>query len=334
MKSLLNLICFFSVSGLLLFSCSREKPASGILKFSGPYIGQKLPGSDPEIFAPGLVNTGPYTRDLAISPDGREIFFCMSVPRYSAILVTREEADGWTEPEVVQYLNDPRYYYFEPCFSPGGNKLYFLSNMPDTSKGETKTDQDIWVMDKTDNGWSKPYNLGPPVNTDNEEYFPSLTDDGTIYFTRAEPGSQVQYIYRSRYVDGKFQDPVLLPENVNCGKSRYNAYISRDESFIIVPATGMPDSFGGTDYYISFRDEGDNWSAPVNMGPTVNTIAEREFSASLSPDGRFLFFMSQRELVIPDKFTYSDMKRSYFEAGYGNTAIYWVDAGFIKTLKK
>ena len=323
MKNRFTFIFILAFAILVLISCSQAGNETTPGKYKGPYIGQKPPGQDPEVFAPGFINTGPYTRDLAISPDGKEIFFCMSVPRYSAILVTREETDGWTDPEVVNNLNDPRYYYFEPCFS----------NMPDTANRETNIDQDIWVMDRAESGWGKPYNLGPPVNTDDEEYYPSLTSDGTLYFTRAAKGAQVQYIYRSRFDNGSFQEPEMLPENVNCGQSRYNAYISRDESFIIIPAAGMPDSYGGTDYYISFRNEDNHWSKPVNMGPTVNTKGDREFSASLSPDGKYLFFMSQRALEIPDKFTYSDMKKAYFETGYGNAAIYWVDAGFIQNLK-
>lgn len=317
-----------------LFSCSQsDKKSERQLALSGPYLGQTPPVDKPQLFAPGIINIGPHTRDITITPDGKEIYFCMSVSRYSAILFTRWGKDGWSDPEVVNHLTDPRYIYFEPCLSSDGNRLFFLSNMPDTANGETNTDEDIWVIDRKENGWGVPYNLGAPVNSENGEYFPSLTDNGTIYFTRSKRGEQVNYIYRSRFVDGKYMEPELLPENVNCGQSRYNAYISRDESFIIIPAAGMPDSYGGTDYYISFRDKKDNWSKPVNMGPKVNTRAEREFSASLSLDGKYLFFMSQRAMVVPEKITYKIIKDSYFEIGNGNPAIYWIDASFIQNLK-
>ena len=320
----------------LIISCSSldNSETNNNRLLTGPYLGQKLPGSYPEIFAPGIVSIGPSTRDVAISPDGKEILFCMSAPPYSTILFTRWENDGWTDPEVVENLSDPFFYNFEPCFSPDGKRLFFLSNRPDTTKGETKPDQDIWAMDKMENGWGIPYNLGAPVNTDDEEYYPSVTNNGTLYFTRAKKGDPINYIYRSRLVDGKYSEPELLPENVNCGENRYNAYISRDEKFIIVPAVGIAGSFGGTDYYISFRNENDIWSEPVNMGPTVNTAGNREYSASLSPDGKYLFFMSQRALVIPEKLTHKVMKEAFFDIGNSNSAIYWVDASFIDSLKK
>ena len=327
-------VAFLLLIPLFITSCNTtDKSESKKKLLSGPYIGQQVPGNEPEIFAPGIVNIGPSTRDVAISPDGKEILFCMSAPPYSTILFTRWDATGWTEPEVVDNLTDPMYYNFEPCLSPDGKKLFFLSNRPDTANGETTPDQDIWVMEKTEDGWDIPYNLGAPVNTDDEEYYPSVTNNGTLYFTRAKKGDPVNNIYRSRLIDGKYSEPELLPENVNCGQNRYNAYISRDESFIIIPAVGIEGSYGGTDYYISFRNEKDEWSKPVNMGPTVNTRGNREYSASLSPDGKYLFFMSQRALTIPDKLTHKVMKEAFFNIGNSNSAIYWVDASFIENLR-
>ena len=55
-------------------------------------------------------------------------------------------------------------------------------------------------MDRKKDGWSKPYNLGPPINTDDPEYFPSVTRDGTIYFTREidDGGKKRSLIHRAR----------------------------------------------------------------------------------------------------------------------------------------
>ncbi|WP_420578657.1 hypothetical protein [Ekhidna sp.] len=46
--------------------------------------------------------------------------------------------------------------------------------------------------------------------------------------------------------------------------------------------------FGKADLYISFNNEG-NWSEPINLGPKVNT-GKTEMCASVSPDGKYLFF--------------------------------------------
>jgi hypothetical protein len=56
---------------------------------TGPYLGQTPPGNTPVIFAPGIVSTGLYTRDIAISKPGDEIFFCVADGGFTAIFATR-----------------------------------------------------------------------------------------------------------------------------------------------------------------------------------------------------------------------------------------------------
>ena len=68
---------------------------------TGPYLGEKPPGMTPEIFAPGLVSTGGFERDVAITPDGREIFFGLAGPsyQYTTVVSTRVVDGRWSEPK-------------------------------------------------------------------------------------------------------------------------------------------------------------------------------------------------------------------------------------------
>ena len=119
------------------------------------------------------------------------------------------------------------------------------------------------------------------------------------------------------------------------GKARYNALIAPDESFIIVPAFGMPDSYGGTDYYIVFRDSSDRWSKPINMGPKVNSDNPKEWSASLSPEGKYLFFMSARMgKDYLNELTAESINRFHNSPQNGNTDIYWISTSVIEELRK
>jgi hypothetical protein len=71
------------------------------------------------------------------------------------------------------------------------------------------------------------------------------------------------------------------------------------------------------------------------MGDKFNTPGTREYSASLSPDGKYLFFMSSRTLPkekLPAKLTYGFLKEMHNKPQNGNSDIYWVDAGIIKDL--
>ena len=107
------------------------------------------------------------------------------------------------------------------------------------------------------------------------------------------------------------------------------------ESFIIIPTFGMSDSFGETDYYISFRDSLDHWSLPLNMGAEINSKYQKEWSASISCDGKFLFFMSDQ---IGNKkmntFDYNNLYNFYNSPQNGNSDIYWISNSIIEDLKK
>jgi hypothetical protein len=209
----------------------------------------------------------------------------------------------------------------------------FLSNMPMDEGGETGN-QDIWVVDRNGAGWGRPYNLGPPVNSENAEFFPSLTDDGTLYFTRQEMGSPENFIYRSRWVNGQYTTPEKMGPEVNCGTNRFNACIARDESYIIVPAVGMSDGFGGADYYVVFRNEDDTWSPPFNLGPGINNATGSGWSPYISPDGQYFFFMaSKRPEKLPENLTIQYFRDHLDVPQNGNADIYWVHAGFIQGLR-
>ena len=136
-------------------------------------------------------------------------------------------------------------------------------------------------------------------------------------------------------MEGSFQEPELLPEQVNCGSDRFNAFIAPDESYMIVPSGGMPDAFDAADYYIVFRDQDDNWSEPVNMGAVINQDNARGWSPYVSPDGKAFFFMATHTREIEEaNWNYKNLKKLYDSPENGNAGIYWVDAGFFRILKE
>jgi len=297
---------------------------------------QYVPGTDPRLFEPGIITTAMHTRDVAMMPDGDELYFSVSAFGYNLIFFSKKTDGQWSEPQPATFITDDQYMFYEPHIEPNGKKLFFLSNKPLEKDG--KPNEDIWVVDRKGDSWGEPNNLGEPVNSKGSEFFPSLTRDGTIYFTRQIEGTRENSIYRSRLKNDQYQEPELLGPEVNCGTNRYNAFIDPDERYIIVPAVGLPDSRGGTDYYIVFRDENDQWSQPVNLGDKVNTKSGREYSPYVSPDGTTFFFMSSRtnkdELLKDGKLSFSHLLSSYGKPANGNSDIYWMKADFLLKLKK
>jgi len=302
---------FKNIVDFLIEKGAADKPKQFPL-LKGEYLGQKKPGLTPQIFAPGIVSTPVIEFANTFSPNGSSFYFT----RFSinsmktTILMMNRENQQWTEPQVAPFSG--QYSDFEAVISYDGKKLFFCSNRPLTGKKPPK-DQDIWVVEKTQTGWSEPVNPGPPLNSDGEEFYPTLTRDGTIYFRSDRPGGLGKGdFYRSKFVKGKYSQPENLGNMVNTEFDELNMFVSADEEYIIFASRGRPDSFGGNDLYISFRKADGSWTPAKNMGEKINSPKD-DFTPFVSPDNKFLFYASVKK---------------------GNDDIYWVDAKIIKAFKE
>ncbi len=321
----------------LLIATAGADAGQSAAAAAGDYLGQAPPGVEPAIFAPGIVSTGLSERDIAVTPDGNEIYFGTFAGRYAVavIMVVRRSGGVWGQPEVAPFSGIPGVADLEPALAADGSRLYFLSDRP--ARAGEKGGEDIWFVERQGPGWGPATNLGPPVNSAAEEYFPSLTRDGTIYFTRQGDKAHPDGIYRSRLKDGAYAAPERLPDRVNCGRARYNAFVAPDESYLVYAIFGRPDGLGRSDYYVSFRSADDEWSEPVNLGPKINTAGDEEYSPYVTRDGRHFFFMSSRtatpRALFGDRITRAALQRGASAPGNGNADIWWVDASFIEKLR-
>ncbi len=300
--------------------------------------GIAVPEEEPALFAPEVIRTGMFSRDVAFMPDGTEFYYCVSPGAnrlISAIVETRWDGSRWELPRVAPFVDDLRWCFTEPCISPDGSTFFYVTNRP-THDQDTLNDFNVWKMRRAGASWTAPQPLGGPVNSDADEYFPSVTYDGTIYFTREQP-DRSNLLMRCRLVNDGYADAEQLPTQVNTGRDRFNAFIAPDESYIIVCSFGRPDTKGSVDYYVVFRDSTDAWSEPVNLGSAVNTRGGQEYSPFVSRDGRYFFFMSSRTddglVHSPTPPTYDLLERIHRSPGNGNAAIYWMRADFIEELR-
>ena len=99
---------------------------------------------------------------------------------YKASLIENK----WTNIEELP-CNSDNFSTSHPALSEDGLKLYFASNRP-ISKDSTNTkDFDIWYVQRSElhAEWSEPINLGAPVNSELDEFFPSVANSKNLYFT-------------------------------------------------------------------------------------------------------------------------------------------------------
>jgi hypothetical protein len=240
---------FFVCLLYLLTVITSNAQETGFHTLTGPYLGQKPPGVIPEIFAPGIVSTGFHVQRLTFNPDGNEYFFSLTIG-FETILWTRLQNDKWTEPEVAPFSG--WYYEGYPSFHPDGSKLYFHSYRPENDGTEPSENANIWVVERTGYSWGEPRILGPAINGKGSVSGPSVTRDGTLYFSQYQDNGK-EYAMRSELIDGVYQIPEPLPPKI---RHAMHFCISPDESYLIIPRgkdATIPG--GGNNYYITFRNE-------------------------------------------------------------------------------
>jgi peptidoglycan-associated lipoprotein len=130
----------------------------------------------------GVINSEAEEGTPSFTSDYKEMYFtrCEAGKRETkgcSIMYSTKDGDTWSEPKNLNLLPDSA-IAAHPAISPDGSTLYFVSDMPG---GYGK--KDIWRVTKTGNGWSKPENLGPDINTTEDEVFPYVREDGTLYFS-------------------------------------------------------------------------------------------------------------------------------------------------------
>ncbi len=238
------------------------------------------------------VNTLGYERDLAISPDGKELFFTRQGANWkdqTIYFLTKEPDGNWSKPKPAPFSG--RFRDLEPFFSPDGKRIYFASARPKPDR--TADDVDIWMVERIQGGWSEPMHLGDAINSDKDEYYPSVTKEGHLYFTSERPGGVgKEDIYRAAYKNGNWEKAVALDTGVNSSHYEFNAYVSPEEDLLIFTSYGGADDTGRGDLYISRRKEDGSWSAAQNL-KEVNSAA-LDYCPLISPDGKSFYFTSER----------------------------------------
>lgn len=343
MNHKLKLLSLLLVIGVLIISCNQNKNTdlkneSKYSKLSGPYLGQKPPNLTAELFAPGIISSGLSVRSIAAMPDGKEIYFSVVDEKIPIITICFTKlVDGkWTAPQVAPFATNREYFYFEHHITPDGKKLMFSSTKPiegEPSKPGFEV-ENIWVVDREGDGWGEPYEIGSPINTQQMDFAPSTTLNGTLYFSRHGEEGKDFAMYRTQLVNGKYAKLEKLPSEINDGKYNSFAYIAPDESYIVLRQWKSEDS---VEYYVSFSNKKDEWSETIRLDERVNRPNSVGNIMSVSSDGKYLFLYSKLPANLNELFsgptTYRDIMNTSTSPANGNPNIYWIDAKIIEEFR-
>ena len=292
-----NIIFSALVFITLLVACNNSKQKSketNSSQIESPYLGQKPPGLEPEPFAPGPVTTEGWEYCGGFTPDLNEFYFLREVGETEAdkkmeFVVIQNIKNQWQESVISPRVGTP-------FISPDGNTMHLGRRYKERTKS---------------GDWSEIKMLGSPFDS-----LPIMrltaSSKGTYFFDefKRDLTGDIRY---SRLVDGKYENPKLLNEKINTGKS-FHPFIAPDESYLLFDSK-REGGYGDSDIYISFRQKNDSWGSPINLGDKINTEAW-EACASVTPDGKYLFF-----------------NRNMGSDNFENVDIFWVDAQVIENLR-
>jgi hypothetical protein len=277
-------------------------PAGGAVdteSLSGPYFGQTPPDTIPQLFAPGIISDAGYRLHgvPAFSPDGCEVFWPAIPPKLMHMYLTDS---GWSAPEEITF--ESRGVGF-PVFSTDGRRMYFQA-----ARADGEGSMDIWYLEKSEEGWSEPHNLGSPPNSESMESQPSLTESNDLVFTGKLEGVGLNRgIFYCKYEDGSFNKPVLLGESINTPAIEYTPFVSSGGDYLLFCSSRPSVKEADLKLYVSFRNGSGTWSPPKGVSQALGLERAARFPA-ISADGKYLFYLSR-----------------------GN--IYWVSANIINTLR-
>lgn len=235
-------------------------------------------------------------RDFTMDANGIESYFTIQSPNEEVSVIAKSSIgeNGWNMPTIATFSG--KYKDMEPFLSPDGLRLYFVSNRPVDQTSTAPKDFDIWYVERTTSTseWSAPINIGAPINTEHNEFYPAVAQNGNLYYTCDCPGALGRDdIFFSSYKNGEYTAPVALNENINSEGFEYNSYISPDDSYLVFGGYNREDGQGSGDLYVSFKDDSGTWGKAIPLPTPINS-KYMDYCPFMDLRNNVLYFTSRR----------------------------------------
>lgn len=225
-----------------------------------------------------------FTRRLGTDPRHDEDIY----------ISVRNEEGRWTEPVSISGEINSRMNEGTCTISADGKTLIFTSCQDTNSFGSC----DLYISKKVGERWSKPSNIGRPINSSAWESQPSLSADGrTLYFVSNRRGGKgLRDIYVSKMnADNQWQQPVNLGDTINTKEDDISPFIHVNGESLYFASEGHL-GFGGLDLYLSEKSA-EGWSLPKNLGYPINDNNDQA-SLFITADGNKGYYSHEESDLI------------------------------------
>jgi outer membrane protein OmpA-like peptidoglycan-associated protein len=252
------------------------------------------------------ISTAKFTEFApTISADGKTLIFESNKnrkpqegDRWELFESRLDEKAVWSEPYPLKAINEKCNFLAGPSLSYDGNTIYFTAFI----EGVTTSEDIFYSTRLSDKNWSAPISMGPPINSDEYDGFPSISANGnSLYFLRINEANTYDKknkencfsIYVSqKKADGSWGVPELLPASINSGCER-DPKIMADNHTLIYSSI-RPGNKGKFDMYQTRLQPDGGWSEPQALD-FINS-EDNDQSPCISAAGDIMYFCSSDDI--------------------------------------
>jgi outer membrane protein OmpA-like peptidoglycan-associated protein len=210
-------------------------------------------------------------------------------------------SQGKYNKEILSKSVNSEYSEVSPIISPDGKTIYFVRvNHPKNTFGNEDS-QDIWFSELDENDdWKAAKRMINPFNRNKYNDILNITPDGNkvlikgVYKKGNLIGKGFSFIHKT---ERGWSEPeklnIAVYESIDVGNYS-GGFLSNDSRVLLMYFSEKIDG-NICDLYISFLKKSGKWTKPKSLGKTVNAKKADDISPFLAPDGKTLYFSSDRE---------------------------------------
>ena len=267
-----------------------------------------------KILVSKTINTDKHTEYApTISVDGQRMVFQSDNNRYRVwyLYESTFQKTGskngqikgkWSKPRPIESINQfgekpseangfQTDFIAAPSLSADGNTLFFTATFHSGLGGRDL----YYVTRQRDGGWSRPRNVGPPINTAGNEDFASVSPDGQqLYFARplntSQAGEGCYQLYVAKKISGHWQTPVKLPSPINTGCEK--CVRVQADGVTLLFSSVRQDGTGGFDLYKAVLSVNGRYWESIKAIKEANSPQFDKFATVVEPHNT-VYFNSQ-----------------------------------------